>query len=680
MANDLLDRKAAGFVLWSPHAPATAPTLVIGEFQAGAPSQVINRQRVTLSPVAGLAGLWSVAAADCGLQDGGVYHYWFEVDDTLPGHAQPRILVCDPFAFTTDWRVTEGNQPAAVIKFTGNKLVACDTDGEEVVPPPAPQVKPLPANNFLVIYELPTAWTRQPRGGGVERGVGTFQDVLAMVDEGSEGANFSDLSVTAKGKAYLVDLGVNAVELLPPADTIFDRQWGYGTSHFLAPDFELGFPDYYSWATANAGLRKLVAAFHASGIRFFDDVVLGFAREGPSQHLSFDEFHIQFDPKNPPKDDPDAWSSRFNEPRNDWGSKLFRYVRQTNTYDPGDGTVHDHPPARAFMYTCLERWMRDFNLDGLRLDSVETVANWDFVGTFTANARAQFRSWAAAQGLSTEEADARFLAVGEELNLPLDLIRQHRVDALWNDNFRKFIRPALLGHNAEGEPSFEWTVRKAIDCQLCGFTDCAQAVNYIVCHDVEGYEKERLCTMFRYNNLSQDDIERRVKLGFACLMTAVGIPMFLAGEEFADENDLFDISGHVTNNSGKQIDPVDFSRLEGDDNAWRRYIRTVVARLIELRTSHPALGGNDCNFIHIDFTPGRRVMAWQRGAVQNPVVVVANFSDFESGMGIEYRVNNWPATPAGRHWREITQDRSVPDEWAGRESLFPWEAKVYALA
>ena len=39
---------------------------------------------------------------------------------------------------------------------------------------------------------------------------------------------------------------------------------------------------------------------------------------------------------------------------------------------------------------------------------------------------------------------------------------------------------------------------------------------------------------------------------------------------------------------------------------------------------------------------------------------------------------NWPATPPGRRWREVTQDRDVPREWVGREPIFPWEAKVYA--
>jgi hypothetical protein len=66
--------------------------------------------------------------------------------------------------------------------------------------------------------------------------------------------------------------------------------------------------------------------------------------------------------------------------------------------------------------------------------------------------------------------------------------------------------------------------------------------------------------------------------------------------------------------------------------------------------------------------------------VDDPVVVVANFSDYDSaGEGhAEYRVGNWPGKPAGRRWRDVSQNRDVPDEWAGREPLYPWEAKVYA--
>ena len=72
---------------------------------------------------------------------------------------------------------------------------------------------------------------------------------------------------------------------------------------------------------------------------------------------------------------------------------------------------------------------------------------------------------------------------------------------------------------------------------------------------------------------------------------------------------------------------------------------------MKLRTSHPALSVNDTEFIHVDFTPGRRVLVWRRGGANDPVVVVANFSDFGSEQTpdgiVEYRVPNWPATPVG---------------------------------
>jgi hypothetical protein len=85
---------------------------------------------------------------------------------------------------------------------------------------------------------------------------------------------------------------------------------------------------------------------------------------------------------------------------------------------------------------------------------------------------------------------------------------------------------------------------------------------------------------------------------------------------------------------------------------------------------------NDTAFFHVDFSDGKRVLAWRRGQEHgDPVVVLANFSDNEthdpSNPASEYVVHDWPETPAGRRWREITQDRPVPQEWVGREPIFP---------
>jgi pullulanase len=454
-----------------------------------------------------------------------------------------------------------------------------------------------------------------------------------------------------------------------------------GTSHICAPDFELGLPEFNCWPTANADLRRLAETCHRLNIRLIADVVMAFARSGAYECVAFDDFHIAIDYKNPDQNDPDVWNSRPDrQPRQNFGSTLWRYVRETTTYDPVTGNNAQFVPARNLHFVAQERWMTDFHIDGFRIDSVENVSNWDFLGAFTNNARDRFHDRCAAHGLSPNDADARFLVVGEELNLPIEIIRQGRITSLWNDNFREYLRFALLGQNAPNE-NFEWTVRKMVECRWFGFGDMAEAVNYIGSHDVEGLHRERIATMFRYQFPTDDAaIGRRVKLAFACLLTAVGIPMILAGDEFADENDLFDIHGNVTNQPGKQIDPVNFSKLEGDENAWRREVLNTVKNLIQLRKTHPALGVNDTKWLHADFTPGRRVMAWQRGSDDNPVVVVANFSDFGTddpfNPSSEYVVPNWPR-PGDFAWKEVSLARNVLTGRIGRESLFPWEAKVY---
>jgi pullulanase len=214
---------------------------------------------------------------------------------------------------------------------------------------------------------------------------------------------------------------------------------------------------------------------------------------------------------------------------------------------------------------------------------------------------------------------------------------------------------------------------------LLGFGDLSQAVNYVTKHDVEGFRHERLYNMLAGAGLGMDDIEKRVKLAFACLLTAVGIPMFLAGEEFADEHDRFNANGSVDQNGGKQVDPVNFSRV---NEPMRQRVFQYVARLVKFRTMHPALSVNDIEFIHVDFNDGKRVLVWRRGNSQDPVVVVANFSDWGSDTrdpNAEYRVPNWPATPVGRQWKDFSQDRLIPAQWVAREPILAWEAKVYAL-
>jgi hypothetical protein len=151
--------------------------------------------------------------------------------------------------------------------------------------------------------------------------------------------------------------------------------------------------------------------------------------------------------------------------------------------------------------------------------------------------------------------------------------------------------------------------------------------------------------------------------------------MIFAGEEFCDQMDRHDLDANMGRE--KQIDPVNFARR---DEPWRRRVFDRNKRLIALRKRSEALGVIDTKFIHMDFSNGRRVMAWVRGDAEkhNLVVVVANFSEQDMRDG-EYVVHNWPGLPEGKRWREVTEEREVATDQVDSMALSPWEARVYEM-
>jgi 1,4-alpha-glucan branching enzyme len=674
------------------------PKLVIGVFKPGDPPTLDQRQDIPLKQAAGSEEVWEVAATDCGLTDGQVYQYWFEVTDTAPFRSSHLTLQCtDPAAYAVDWRLRansgDDEAAAAVIRFRNGRLVPSDAETEAALFDGAHNrdvpMADLPANNRLVIYELPTAWTKV--GDLVDAhnvGVGTFRDVQALIEPGTRGGHFWHLRRIREHR-HLIELGANALELLPPADSYVDRtSWGYATSNYLAPDFDLGRPlDPAASAAANAAKAStavsdflaLIRSCHRNGIRFFYDAVMAFGNHDPYRVADFLDFHVFFtDFAHGPFDhvDPEQDS------RDGFGGDLWKYAFLQQGFDPVTGETLRLCRARRHMLTHLRHWMEQYHVDGLRLDSVNNYNNWDFACEIRREARAAWNARWEAEGNVGAGAAERFLVVGEELAVPKGLLAH--LDALWNEDFKRILRQVILGRNADGEPSFEWSVRKLIDCRNLGFADGTQAVNYVGSHDIGGVGNERLYNYLDFNGIALKD--KQIRLAFVCLLTAVGIPMILAGDEFADEHDVDIFHGSRngrTPDSNKQLDPVNYDRLDRDP--WRQEVFRYVSRLVRFRTRSDALAVNDTAFIHVDFNEGKRVLVWKRGreGLDDPVVVVANFSDWgttdPANPAAEYVVPNWPATPPGKAWREVTLDRPVAPARVGREPLFPWEAKVYAL-
>lgn len=664
---DLLNRRHETFVLWVPGAEASEashpPVLVIGTTGTGS-AAFTEIGRFPFVLLEGKAGLWVLDPRSISppLADG-VYHYWFQIKDTSPANMGV-VLVTDPFAFTVDYNVTTPpgfnvlDQPASVIKLRDGKLWPCNIDGTEPQPPVVPDQAALPSNNHLVIYELPTSWAKPGSDSrGVDVDVGTFPDVEALFDTATEGNRFASVSALRE-EALLTELGINALELLPAADAKTKGEWGYATGNYFAPDYDLG---------SSSDLSRLVDKIHSQGVRLFTDVVMAFGYD-PYGFIDFQSFHLR---PNMEPNNPDSYQSHGNgQLRDGYGGNSWRYIRTAQSYDPetGDGNSVLHP-SWVFHRSHLARWMTDFGVGGLRLDSVNNIGNYDFVRSY------KERAWELYNARYGPSADpSKFLVIGEELSMPVSMVHQGPLNALWNERWQGRLRGVILGEPASDD-NFEWTVRKLVDCTLdnidgTNFTDGAQAVNYITSHDIEGFRKERLYNFLVSNRVW--DVEKRAKLAFALLLTSVGIPMIFAGEEFADQMD------RSVDMNKKQTDPVNYARK--NDGGWRQGLFGYVANLVKFRTKCPALGEDDTDFFHIDGSRGGKIMAWRRGRTgdgRRPVVVVANFSD-ENTPGSEYVVpaSNWPDRDKSG-WREVSQGRDVPGQWVGREPLLAWEAKIY---
>jgi 1,4-alpha-glucan branching enzyme len=187
---------------------------------------------------------------------------------------------------------------------------------------------PLPTKlEDLVIYELHVGSL-----GFGNPNPGTLTDALAFVD-------------------HLVELGVNAVELLPIAEFEDKANWGYGTSHYFAVDEAAGGTDC---------LRQFVKACHRQGIVVILDVC-----------------YNHFDPDG----DRVEWAYDSNDPTR---NIYFWYEGKPSDYPQADGGYIDNlstgyapkfddEMVRQLFISSAVWLVATCHIDGFRLDQTSSV-------------------------------------------------------------------------------------------------------------------------------------------------------------------------------------------------------------------------------------------------------------------------------------------------------------------
>ncbi|WP_250006945.1 malto-oligosyltrehalose trehalohydrolase [Actinoplanes sp. M2I2] len=168
-----------------------------------------------------------------------------------------------------------------------------------------------------------TAWTGRQLPGSVlyEMHIGTF------TAEGTFDAAIDRLD-------HLVELGVDLVELLPVNSFNGEYNWGYDGVAWFAPHEAYGGPD---------GLKRFVDAAHNKGLGVVLDVV--YNHFGPSG-----AYAPMFAP----------YLSEAGS--NPWGAAV-------NLDGPGAEEV------RRYIVDNILMWLRDYHIDGLRLDAVHALAD-----------------------------------------------------------------------------------------------------------------------------------------------------------------------------------------------------------------------------------------------------------------------------------------------------------------
>lgn len=196
--------------------------------------------------------------------------------------------------------------------------------------------------------------------------------------------------------AYLRDLGVDVIELMPVADFPGARNWGYDGVAIYAPARCYGRPD---------DLRALIDAAHEHGLAVMLDVVYN--------HLGPDGNYLGAYAKDY------SHASRSNP----WGGS-FNF----------DG--RNSGPVRDFFRNNAAYWLDEFRFDGLRLDAIHAIED-DSPRHFLAELA------------ETVHARGGFV-IGEDPRNLCELIEPATqggvgLDAVWADDFHHEVRVATTG-------------------------------------------------------------------------------------------------------------------------------------------------------------------------------------------------------------------------------------------
>ncbi|WP_329455001.1 malto-oligosyltrehalose trehalohydrolase [Streptomyces sp. NBC_01497] len=503
-------------------------------------------------------------------------------------------------------------------------------DGGPVLPDPRSRRQPEGPDGLSAVvgaeaYVQRVAWPGRPLPGAVlyELHVGTY------TREGT-------LDAAAARLPELAELGITHVELMPLCPFPGTNGWGYEGVSLWAVHEPYGGPE---------ALARFVDAAHALGLGVVLDVV--------HNHLGPSGNHLP------------AFGPYFTDTHHTpWGAAV-------NLDAPGSDEV------RAFLLGSALAWLRDYGLDGLRLDAVHALADTRAL-TFL------------------EELSAEVDLLGAETGRPLFLIAESDLGdprtttprpagglglhAQWNDDFHHALHTALTGESQGYYADFARAPLAALAKTLTRvfFHDGTYSTfrgrthgrpldrTRVPAHRFLGYAQthDQIGNRAQGDRLSATLPPGLLACAAALVLTGPHTPMLFMGEEwgartpwqfFTDHTDPelaeavrsgrrreFAAHGWAAKDIPDPQDPAtrDRSCLDRSEREREPHARLLAwyRELIALRSREPDLSDPDLAAVTVAHDEAERWLAFRRGDLS----VVVNLSDaardIPLGAGVRRRV------------------------------------------